>query len=129
MNFPDGLKYTKDHEWAKVRGNMATVGITDYAQQELGDVVYVECNDVGTNVEQGGVFGTVESVKAVSELYAPVTGTIVEANKALEDTPELVNTDCYGDAWMIIIEMTDPSELDNLMDAGKYEAYVSTESK
>jgi len=129
MNFPDGLKYTKDHEWAKVGGNVVTVGITDYAQKELGDVVYVECNGVGTNVEQGSVFGTVESVKAVSELYAPVTGTIVETNKTLEDTPELVNTDCYGDAWMIVIEMTDPPELDNLMDAGKYEAYVSTESK
>jgi glycine cleavage system H protein len=129
MNFPDGLKYTKDHEWARINDNMVTVGITDYAQQELGDVVYVECNDEGTRVEQGGVFGTVESVKAVSELYAPVTGTIVEANKTLEDTPELVNTDCYGDAWIITLEMTDPSELDNLMDAGKYEAYVSTESK
>ncbi|MEA3222315.1 MAG: glycine cleavage system protein GcvH [Thermodesulfobacteriota bacterium] len=129
MNFPGELKYTKDHEWARINDNMVTVGITDYAQQELGDVVYVECNDAGTRVEQGGVFGTVESVKAVSELYAPVTGTIVEANKTLEDTPELVNTDCYGDAWMIAIELTDPSELDNLMDAGKYETYVSTESK
>ncbi|MCD6569092.1 MAG: glycine cleavage system protein GcvH [Deltaproteobacteria bacterium] len=129
MNFPANLKYTKNHEWARVNGNKVTVGITDYAQSELGDIVYVEFNDKGTDVKQDGIFGTVESVKAVSELYAPVTGTIVEVNNALEDTPELINTDCYGNAWMIVIEMKDTSELDNLMDSKKYEDYVSSEAK
>ena len=129
MNFPDDLKYTKDHEWARVKENKVTVGITDYAQKELGDIVYVEFKDKGTSIIQSNVFGTVESVKAVSELYAPVSGTIVETNAALLDAPEKINSDCYGDAWMIVIEMKDSSELNKLMDAAAYKAYVEAEAK
>jgi glycine cleavage system H protein len=129
MNFPDDLKYTKDHEWARIKGSRATVGITDYAQKELGDIVYVEFKDKGTSLTQGNVFGTVESVKAVSEIYAPISGTIIETNAALLDAPEKINSDCYGDAWMIVIEIKDAPELDKLMDSKAYKAYVEAEAK
>jgi len=129
MNIPKDLKYTKDHEWAKVEGNIIRAGITDYAQDELGDIVYVEFNEKGSKVKQGGVFGTVESVKAVSELYAPASGTIVEINEALMDSPETINQDPYEKAWMVLIDMEKPSEIANLMGAEEYEAYVSKESK
>lgn len=129
MTFPDDVRYTKDHEWGRVDGSRIWIGITDYAQQELGDVVFVEFQSVGTRLKRRDSFGTVESVKAVSDLYAPVSGTILEVNKALEETPELVNQDCYGKAWMIIMEMDDPSEVESLWDNRSYEQFVSVETK
>jgi glycine cleavage system H protein len=129
MTFPDDVRYTKEHEWGRVDGSRMWTGITDYAQQELGDVVFVEFQSVGTRLKRGDSFGTVESVKAVSDLYAPVSGTILEVNKALEETPELVNQDCYGKAWMIIMEMDDPSEVESLWDNRSYEQFVSAETK
>ncbi|MBN1635483.1 MAG: glycine cleavage system protein GcvH [Deltaproteobacteria bacterium] len=129
MNIPDDLKYTKDHEWARDEGNRVRVGITDYAQSELGDIVFVEFVATGTEVARGDSVGTVESVKAVSDIYAPLSGTIAEINDALEDSPELVNQDPYGKAWMVMIEMEDPAELDALMDAQTYDAYVAQEAK
>jgi glycine cleavage system H protein len=129
MNIPDDLMYTQDHEWGKVEDSTLRVGITDYAQSELGDIVFVEFAEKGTYIAKGESFGTVESVKAVSEIYAPVSGTIVEINDALEDTPELVNQDCYGDAWMVVIEMETPSEADTLMDAQAYGEYLAAEAK
>ena len=129
MNIPDDLKYTQDHEWGKVEDSALRVGITDYAQSELGDIVFVEFIEKGTHIAKGESLGTVESVKAVSEIYAPVNGTILEVNDALADTPELVNQDCYGLAWMVIIEMEDPSEADDLMDAQAYEEHLSAEAK
>jgi glycine cleavage system H protein len=117
--YPDELKYTKDHEWIRVDGGLGKVGITDYAQKQLGDVVYVELPDVGTTVTKGQVFGTIESVKAVSELYAPVSGEVVEANATLKDKPELVNTDPHG-AWMVAIKLSDPAEADSLLDSSAY---------
>lgn len=125
MDFPDDLYYTEEHEWLRVGDdNTATIGITDFAQGELGDIVFVEIDPEGTEVDQDGVFGTVEAVKTVSELYMPVSGTIVEANVELEGAPELVNQDPYGDGWMVKIEMTDPDELDGLMRADAYEELV-----
>ena len=129
MNIPDDLIYTQDHEWGKVESATLRVGITEYAQSELGDIVFVEFVEKGTHITKGDSFGTVESVKAVSEIYSPVSGTILEINEALVDTPELVNQDCYGQAWMVIIEMEDPSEMDNLMDAQAYEKYLEAEAK
>jgi len=120
MEFPEYLRYTKEHDWARVEGNRVVVGITDYAQQQLGDIVFVELPEVDTEVEQMEPFGTIESVKAVSDLYSPVSGRVVEVNSALENEPELVNTDPYGAGWMIIVEMKDPSELDNLLSAQDY---------
>ena len=129
MNIPDDFKFTKDHEWGKVEGKLMRIGITDYAQNELGDIVYVELKDVGTRLKQGETFGTVESVKAVSDLYAPVSGTIVEVNPGLDNTPELVNQDCYGDAWIIMLEMSNASESAALMDAAGYARFVAAEAK
>ena len=125
MEFPDDVQYTKEHEWARVEGNRVTVGITDFAQEELGDVVYVELPKVGSVVEAMGTFGVVESVKAVSDLYAPVSGTVVEVNTRLEERPELVNHSPYGDGWMIVLQPSDPSELQQLLSAEAYRAYTT----
>ncbi|MEF3302828.1 glycine cleavage system protein GcvH [Paenibacillus sp. GYB003] len=120
MNVPAELKYSEEHEWTKVEGNRVTIGITDFAQSELGDIVFVELPKVGDKVEFGEPFGSVESVKTVSELYAPVTGKVVEVNGSLEDSPEHVNKSPYGEGWMIVVEMDDVSELDKLWSADKY---------
>ena len=127
MEFPANLRYTKEHEWARQEGNRVVVGITDYAQKELGDVVFVELPEVGTPIAATDTFGVVESVKAVSDLYAPVSGTIVEANTILEDQPELVNASPYGQGWMIVIEAVHLEELQQLLTAADYQAYVAQE--
>jgi len=127
MEFPANLRYTKEHEWARQEGNRVAVGITDYAQKELGDVVFVELPEVGTTIEAMGTFGVVESVKAVSDLYAPVSGTIVEANTILEDQPELVNASPYGQGWMVVIEAVNTEEFQQLLTAAEYQAYVAQE--
>lgn len=119
MAYPAGFKYTKEHEWIEVSGDQGRVGITDYAQQQLGDVVYLELPEVGTTVKAGDVFGNVESVKAVSELYAPVSGEIVEVNAALKDKPELVNTEPHA-SWMVVIKLSDPGEVGALLDQAQY---------
>lgn len=124
MNIPAELKYTKDHEWVKVDGNVATVGITDFAQSELGDIVYVEIETEGESLDQEEVFGSVEAVKTVSDLFMPLSGKIIEFNTGLESDPEAVNKDPYGKGWMIKIEMSNASEMDNLLDAAAYEALV-----
>lgn len=124
MNFPENLKYTKDHEWVSVSGNIATVGITDFAQRELGDIVFVDINTVGETLEADAIFGTVEAVKTVSDLFLPVAGKVLEVNPALNDNPELVNSDPYGEGWMVKVEISNASDLDNLMDAAAYEASV-----
>jgi glycine cleavage system H protein len=123
MNYPDDLRYTENHEWARVEGDRVRMGISDYAQDALGDIVYVDVPKVGTRVGQGDAFAEVESTKSVSDVYAPVSGTVVEANPALDATPELVNRDPYGEGWFVIIEAEDLTELDALKDA---EAYVSS---
>jgi glycine cleavage system H protein len=123
MAYPAALRYTKDHEWLEPLGERARVGITDYAQQQLGDVVYLELPDVGAKLKAGQSFGTIESVKAVSELYAPVGGEVVEVNAPLKDKPETVNTDPHG-AWMIVLKVADPSELTRLLDAAAYAELV-----
>ena len=124
MNFPADLKYSKEHEWVRVEGTTGTVGITDFAQKELGDIVYVEIETVGETVEQNSVFGTVEAVKTVSDLFIPVSGKILEKNAALNDKPEAVNSDPYGEGWMVKIELTDPSQLAGLMDAEAYKKHI-----
>ncbi|CAN5551220.1 glycine cleavage system protein GcvH [soil metagenome] len=125
MNFPSELKYTKDHEWIKlVDGNTAMVGVTDFAQHELGDIVYVDVSSVGKAMDAEEVFGTVEAVKTVSDLFLPVAGTILEVNAILEKQPELVNTDPYGDGWMVKLKLANVADLDGLMDAAAYEALV-----
>ena len=124
MNLPENLKYTKEHEWVSVEGNVATVGVTDFAQGELGDIVFVEVETEGETLDKGETFGTVEAVKTVSDLFMPVSGEVVEFNAALEDSPELINKDAYGDGWMIKIEMSDVSEADELMDAAAYKAML-----
>ena len=124
MNFPSNLRYTKDHEWIKMDGNVATIGITDFAQRELGDIVYVEVETIGKSLEAGAVFGTVEAVKTVSDLYLPVAGTINELNPALANAPELVNTDPYGEGWMIKMTVTNPADVDALLEVSGYEAVV-----
>ncbi|MET3292660.1 glycine cleavage system protein GcvH [Brevibacillus fluminis] len=124
MEFPKNLRYSEEHEWVRVEGNKAYIGITEFAQSELGDIVFVELPEVGATIKQDEPFGSVESVKTVSELYAPVTGTVIEVNGELEDAPELVNSSSYDKAWMIVVELADASELDKLMDADKYEAMV-----
>jgi glycine cleavage system H protein len=123
MAYPAGFKYTRDHEWIDLAGDRGKVGITDYAQQQLGDVVYVELPDVGLKVKQGQSFGTIESVKAVSELYSPVTGEVVEVNTALKDKPETVNKDPHA-SWMVVIKMSDTGEAGALLDATQYEDLV-----
>ena len=124
MNFPDDLRYTKEHEWCRIQGNRAVVGITDHAQDQLGDIVYVELPEVGDSVKKGESFGVVESTKAVSELFSPVTGKVVEVNDPLSDAPETINEDPYEEGWMIVIEPSDPKELDALMDVKAYRAFV-----
>lgn len=124
MNFPDNLRYTKDHEWILLNGNEATVGITDFAQGELGDIVYVEIESLGKKFNAGEVFGAVEAVKTVSELYLPVAGTVSEINPVLGKSPELVNSDPYGEGWMIKVTLDNPSEVNDLMDAAAYKNLV-----
>jgi glycine cleavage system H protein len=125
---PEDSRYAKSHEYVHVEGDIGTVGITDYAQKELGDVVFVEVPRIGTQLEQGDEMGSIESVKAVSELFAPVSGEVVEINEALTEKPELVNTDPYGDGWMVKVRLKDPDEADELMTAEEYEEYVQKES-
>ena len=120
MNFPANLRYTKDHEWISLEGNIATIGITDYAQHELGDIVYVEVDTIGKTLEAGAVFGTVEAVKTVSDLFLPVSGTITELNPALNNAPELVNSDPYGEGWMIKIKPANLSDIDSLLTVDAY---------
>ena len=124
MNVPDELKYTKDHEWVRVEGESIVVGITDFAQKELGDIVYVDVDTEGDTIEKEEVFGSVEAVKTVSDLMMPVSGEIVTFNEALEDEPELVNTDPYGDGWMIKVLVSDFTELDSLLSANQYKELV-----
>jgi glycine cleavage system H protein len=122
MNFPNNLKYTAEHEWVRVEGDIAYIGITDFAQSELGDIVYVEVETIGQSMGQGEVFGTVEAVKTVSDLYMPVSGEIMEKNDSLNNQPELVNTDPYNDGWMVKVKLSNTAEVDALMDAAAYEA-------
>jgi len=124
VNIPEGLKYSREHEWVRVDGSRAYIGITDYAQDELGDIVYVELPEVGAELKAGETFGTVESVKTVSDLYAPVSGRVVEVNEALASAPEKVNESPYEEAWMIVVEMADPSELEALLDAEAYRQHI-----
>ncbi|MBZ5703581.1 MAG: glycine cleavage system protein GcvH [Acidobacteriia bacterium] len=129
MAYPPQYRYTKEHEWIQVQGELATIGITDYAQQELGDVVFVELPKAGARIETGKSFGTVESVKAVSEIYAPAAGEVVEANAALGEAPEKINADPHGAAWLIKVRLANPAELNGLMDAAAYEAYIAAKAK
>ncbi|MFV0522414.1 MAG: glycine cleavage system protein GcvH [Mangrovibacterium sp.] len=124
MSFPENLKYTKDHEWIKVEGDVATVGITDFAQGELGDIVFVEVETEGEKLDVAESFGTVEAVKTVSDLFMPISGEVIEFNAALEDEPELINKDAYGAGWVIKIKISDVSELDSLLDAAAYRAML-----
>jgi len=124
MNIPAELQYTKDHEWVSIDGDVATVGITDFAQGELGDIVYVEVETLDETLEQEEVFGTVEAVKTVSDLFLPLSGEIIEFNEGLEDEPEKVNTDPYGEGWMIKIKISDPSQVDGLMSDADYKALI-----
>ena len=127
--YPSDYRYTKEHEWVRVEGDVATVGITDYAQHELGDVVYVEMPKPGTKLNAGQSFGTVESVKAVSDIYAPVAGEVTEVNSALSDAPETINKDPHGAAWLIKLKLADPSEVAKLMNAAAYEAFIAEKQK
>ena len=124
MSFPTGLKYTKDHEWIRVEGNEAYIGITEFAQRELGDIVYVDISSAGEEVKSEAVFGTVEAVKTVSDLFMPVTGIITETNPLLDSQPELVNTDPYGDGWMVKITLTNPADVDGLLSAEDYRKII-----
>jgi len=124
MNIPSNLKYTKEHEWIRIEGEVAYVGITDYAQNELGEIVFVEIETVGEVLAENSTFGSVEAVKTVSDLFMPISGEILEMNTALEDHPELVNNDAYGEGWMIKITISDLAELDTLLDASGYEALI-----
>jgi glycine cleavage system H protein len=129
MEFPDDLKYSREHEWVLVEGTVATIGITAFAEQQLGDVVFVELPAVGDKVIKDEAMGVVESVKAVSDIYAPVSGTVLEVNDDLPDSTELVNEDCYGDGWMVKIELSDPTDLDELMTAAEYETFVQEQQE
>jgi len=124
MSYPSNLRYTKEHEWISLDGNIATIGITEYAQRELGDIVFVEVDTIGKNLEAGAVFGTVEAVKTVSDLFLPVSGTINELNAALSGAPELVNSDPYGEGWMIKMTVNNPADVAALLDAAGYESLV-----
>ena len=124
MNIPDSLKYTKDHEWVRIEGDYATIGITDFAQGELGDIVYVEVETEGDTLDQHAVFGTVEAVKTVSDLFMPLSGTVESVNPKLTDEPEAVNKDAYGEGWMIKIKISNPSEIDGLLSAADYQSLV-----
>lgn len=125
MNFPENLKYTKDHEWLKLEGDVATLGVTDFAQQELGDIVYVEIETKGKPLQAGEIFGTVEAVKTVSDLFLPVSGTITEVNSELENEPEKVNTDPYGEGWMVKMKIDNAADVEQLMSAADYQNLVS----
>ena len=125
MNFPSNLRYTKDHEWIKLDGDVATIGITDYAQRELGDIVYVEVETIGKSLKAGDVFGTVEAVKTVSDLFLPVDGTIIELNAALANSPESVNSDPYGEGWMVKMKVSNPADVAALLDSATYEGQVA----
>ncbi len=127
MEFPKDLRYTKEHEWARIEGNIVTIGITDYAQDSLGDVVYLELPSDGAAVTKDETFGVVESVKAVSDLYSPISGTVMEINDALVDSPEVINDDPYGDAWMLKVEMSNSAEMKELLTADEYKKYVEEE--
>ncbi|HUL79199.1 MAG TPA: glycine cleavage system protein GcvH [Vicinamibacteria bacterium] len=127
--YPQDLRYTKDHEWIKVEGGLGRVGITDYAQKQLGDVVFLELPEVGRKLSPGEQFGTVESVKAVSELYSPVAGEVLEVNSALAGRPETINRDPHGEAWMIVVRIADPAGVTALLDAAAYQALVESEAK
>jgi glycine cleavage system H protein len=124
MNFPDKLKYTKDHEWVKIEGDIAWVGITDFAQNELGDIVYIEVNTVGETLEQEETFGTIEAVKTVSDLFMPLSGEVLEYNNNLEPNPEIVNKDPYGNGWIVKIKFNDSSEIDQLLSVDQYKELV-----
>ncbi len=124
MNFPEQLRYTKDHEWIRIEGDQAVIGITDFAQHELGDIVYVEIESVDKELNAGEVFGTVEAVKTVSDLYLPVAGTVTEVNPKLNQNPELVNTDPYGEGWMVKMKFNNQADIDALMDAAAYQSLV-----
>jgi glycine cleavage system H protein len=124
MNVPENLKYTKDHEWVRIEGNIGTIGITDYAQGELGDVVFVDIDEGLVEINKGQSFGTIEAVKTVSDLYGPFTGKVLEINNKLADSPELINQDPFSEGWMIKVEVNNPSELDDLLDAGAYKSLI-----
>jgi glycine cleavage system H protein len=127
--YPTSYRYTKEHEWIRVEGSIGTIGITDYAQQALGDVVYVELPKLGAKLRAGASFGTIESVKAVSDLFSPASGEVVEINAALADSPEKVNQDPHGSAWLVKVRLADPKEIDGLMDSASYETYVAETTK
>jgi glycine cleavage system H protein len=129
MAYPTQYRYTKEHEWIDVKGDIATIGITDYAQHELGDVVFVELPAVGAAVTSGKVFGSIESVKAVSEIFAPASGSVTEANSTLQNKPETVNTDPHGAAWLIKLKLANPADVNSLMDAKAYEAFIEEKQK
>jgi glycine cleavage system H protein len=129
VEYPDDLKYTKEHEWARAADGRVTIGITEYAQDALGEVVYVELPGIESEISKEETFGVIESVKAVSDLYSPITGKVVEVNSALIDTPEMVNSEPYGDGWLIVAEPADMAELDELMSAKEYEEFVESEKK
>lgn len=124
MHFPEDLKYTNDHEWLRVEGNIGIIGITDYAQGELGDVVYIDIADDLSEITAGVTFGTIEAVKTVADILAPVSGKVIEVNRSLNDNPEVVNTDPYGEGWIVKIEITNPSEIDSLMDVNQYKSLI-----
>lgn len=128
MEFPEDLKYSKEHEWVLIAGDLATVGITDFAQEQLGDIVFVELPAVGDTLTKNDAFGVVESVKSVNDIYAPLGGTVVEINDDLPDSPEMINEDCYGDGWLIKIRLSNAGEAAELMDAAAYEQYTAEES-
>ncbi|UCG79077.1 MAG: glycine cleavage system protein GcvH [Nitrospirota bacterium] len=129
MKFPDGIKYHKEHSWARVDGNKALIGITDYAQDALGDVVYIDLPDLNSDISADNEISEIESTKATSSVIAPVSGTIIEINEELEESPEIINEDPYEKGWIIAIEMSDPSELDSLLEAADYESFIEEESK
>lgn len=123
-DIPDDLRYSPEDEWARVEDGRVVIGVTDFAQQQLGDIVFVELPKIGSNVRKGEAFGVIESVKAVSDLFAPVSGEVVEVNGSLEDSPEMVNADCYGDGWILALEETDDMDMDDLMDANAYRSHI-----
>ncbi len=129
MNIPEDLKYSKEHEWVRLSGNVATIGVTDYAQDQLGEIVFVELPDEGEEVEKDDAFGVVESVKSVNDVYTPLSGRVVEVNDPAVDSPEIVNEDPYGEGWLIKVEISDTSELKDLMSAKDYTAYIKEESE
>ena len=124
MNIPQNLKYTKEHEWIREDGDTVTVGITDHAQGELGDIIFVEFPEIGQKIERDEPFGTIEAVKTVADLFAPISGTVIEINETLDDSPESVNNDPYGDGWMVKVSVSEPGELDNLMSADQYQEMI-----